>query len=133
MFARLRTLRRVSRNSDCGKSTPGFALRVNPGEGLQKAEVGIDTVQLVAAEFKRLQAGKAAELRRDVASELVLGEIQLDDAAVRVGRHSVPLADWRVTEPVVAIGPCWSIGALIEGDQDAPVTRSLGDIGSSNS
>ena len=70
------------------------------------------------------QVGQAAQLRRNLARQLVAAEVQRSDTAVAVRGDAVPLIEGPVAQPVRPGGPASPFRGVVEGDQRRPVSRS---------
>ena len=64
------------------------------GHIVEAADRGRDLpLQLIAPEGQPCQVGETANLSRNHAAQLVLGEVQVNSAAAVVGGHPIPVAE----------------------------------------
>ena len=112
-----------------GMAGQAIGAEVDLYKGVQVAKVGTNALQVIAAELEGLQAGEAAELRREFTTELVLPEIKFDDATVGGGGDAVPVGEGGVAEPVGVVGPAGAVGGEVERRQDGAFGGPVGPVG----
>ena len=100
-------------------------LRIN--ESLDRGDVSqkvLDTARSLT-EVLRCQTGQVAQLPRYLPAQLFLAEEHSGDATV-VSGDTEPLADRRVSQPLIVANPIRAAGGVIEGDQRFPFRFARG-------